>query len=119
MSTENVKSFYSQNSQARYEATLVGIKTEQVLWTLADDQGCVVLESDQERCLLLWHDEAIAQSWATGEYSDCKALKIELADFHEKWVPGMSDDGFDVAIAPSLAGEGIVVSPEEFADDLA
>lgn len=119
MSTETVKAFYSQNSQARYEATIAGIKANNTLWTLADDQGCVVLESDQERCLLIWHDQDVAQSWATGEYADCKALQISLADFHEKWVPGMTNDGFDVAVAPSLAGEGIVVSPEEFGDDLA
>ncbi|MFI3245815.1 MAG: DUF2750 domain-containing protein [Ferrimonas sp.] len=117
--TLDTKAFYSQNSQARYEATLEGIQESQVLWTLADEQGCVVLESSQERCILIWHDEALAQSWATGEYSECRALAISLEDFINKWVPGMSNDGFDLAVAPSLAGEGIVLSPEEFADDLA
>ncbi|QIZ76968.1 DUF2750 domain-containing protein [Ferrimonas lipolytica] len=119
MSTDTVKTFYSQNSQQRFDATVDGAKANQALWTLADDEGCVVLESDQERCLLMWHEEEFAQSWATGEYSSCKALKIEMNDFLEKWVPGMTNDGFDLAIAPSLAGEGIVLSPEEFADDLA
>ncbi|SHH26005.1 DUF2750 domain-containing protein [Ferrimonas marina] len=118
MNTEQLNDFYSQNSQQRYDTTIAAIKEQQQLWTLADDQGCVVLDTGKEQCLVMWHDEALAKNWASGEFERCEALAISLEDFMAKWVPGMSEDGFDVAIAPSLAGEGIVLSPQELATDL-
>ncbi len=120
MSTENIKRFYSQNSEQRYDVVIAEAKAQGKLWTLADDQGCVIVESGKdEQCLVVWHDEAIAADWAQNDFEGCRPLAISLEDFIAKWAPGMTQDGFEVAVAPSLAGEGIVVAPQELADDLA
>jgi len=118
MSDDQIKAFYSQNSQQRYDQTVAEAKAKETLWTLADDNGCVVLDSGSEKCLVVWHDELIATDWAKSDFADCKAIAITLSDFIEKWAPGMTEDGFDVAVAPSLAGEGIVLAAQELADEL-
>ncbi|WP_035386905.1 DUF2750 domain-containing protein [Ferrimonas senticii] len=115
----NPQSFLSQGSQARYDATVEGAKANNALWTLADDNGCVILSNDTEQCLVVWHDEAIAKAWATDEFANTTPLKIELDAFIEKWVPGMTNDGFELIVGPDIEGEGIVVAPEEFAEELA
>ncbi|GAA4886627.1 DUF2750 domain-containing protein [Ferrimonas pelagia] len=118
MSADQIKAFYSQNSQERYDVVVEAAKANQKLWTLADDNGCVVLDSGTEQCLVVWHDEAIAADWGKGDFDGCKTVAISLSDFIEKWAPGMTDDGFDIAVAPSLAGEGIVLAAQELADEL-
>lgn len=119
LSKEAVNAFYSLNSQGRYDHLVEQVKASGVLWTLADDQGCIIIDTGSEQCLLLWHHEDLAKTWITGDYDNCQPMAIKREDFIEKWAPGMTKDGFEVGVAVSLAGEGIVVSAEELAAELA
>ncbi|TKB53968.1 DUF2750 domain-containing protein [Ferrimonas aestuarii] len=116
---EQIDGFYRQTSQQRFAEFIEQVKQNQKLWTLANEQGCVLVDTGEEQCLVLWHDEALAQSWAVEDYQGCKAMAISLGDFLEKWAPGMTKDGFDIAVVPTRGGEGDVMSAEELANELA
>ncbi|MBY5921119.1 DUF2750 domain-containing protein [Ferrimonas balearica] len=119
LTQEQINAFYSLDSQGRYDHLVEAAKANQALYTLADDQGCVLINTGKEQCLLLWHHPILVENWIKDDYANCHAMTINLADFVEKWAPGMTKDGFEVGVAPSLAGEAIVVSAEELAADLA
>lgn len=78
----------------------------------------MIVDSGQERCLPIWPSEAFAAAWATAEHAACTPMAIELALFLDKWVPGMTQDGFHLAIAPSMAAESLVETAEQFAANL-
>jgi hypothetical protein len=114
-STDPIQAFYRSTSQARYDATVKQIRQTATLWTLSDEQGCVIVDSGKERCLPIWPTQETAAAWATAEHASCQPMAVELSAFMDKWVTGMSQDGFDLAIAPSMAAECLVETPEQFA----
>ncbi|MBY6186686.1 DUF2750 domain-containing protein [Marinobacter hydrocarbonoclasticus] len=118
LTQEQINAFYSLDSQGRYDHLVETAKASQAMYTLADDQGCVLINTGKEQCLLVWHNPKLVENWIKDDYANCHAMAIALPDFIEKWAPGMTQDGFEVGVAPSLAGEAIVVSAEELAADL-
>ncbi|CAG8999253.1 MAG: hypothetical protein CENE_01222 [Candidatus Celerinatantimonas neptuna] len=109
------ESFYQQSSEVRYQLTLAAIRRTNQLWTLKDDQGCIMVSSDEEQCLPIWPDEATATAWATEEHAHCEPFSIDLAAFLSRWVSGMTEDGYYLAIGPSMQAESLVESPSDLA----
>ncbi|WP_340680237.1 DUF2750 domain-containing protein [Paraglaciecola sp.] len=93
------------------------VKHQQV-WILTDNDGCVMLNTDDEDCAPVWPSEAFAQAWATGEWADCKAVAIDLKTWRTRWTYGLEGDNVDIAVFPSDDEEGLVVSAQEFDAEL-
>ncbi|ETI61589.1 DUF2750 domain-containing protein [Marinomonas profundimaris] len=110
--------FYRLPSSERYDHVLKLIKKEQSIWTLADAEGCLIIDLGSDKVLPIWPAEALALGWGEKDYEGFSALEINAADWSEKWLPGMQKDNFSVGVAPNLAGECIVSSAEEHAVDL-
>ncbi|MBB1269793.1 DUF2750 domain-containing protein [Shewanella sp. SR44-3] len=104
--------------EARYDFLVEQIKTEKHLWTLQDQDGCVMLTTDDEDCIPMWSSEEAASLWAVDEWSDCEPLAIPLDEFQERWVPGMGDDDLFVAVFPVQDDLGVVIPPFEFNERL-
>lgn len=115
---DKISSFYQQSSEVRYQLTLSAIRREHKIWTLKDEQGCVMVASDEEQCLPIWPDQETAQAWATDEHADCESFAIELTTFLERWVPGMTADHYFIAVGPSMRAESLVEHPEDFAESI-
>ena len=110
--------FYRLTSSERYNQVLKLIKKEQSIWTLADAEGCLIIDLGSDKVLPIWPTEALASDWGNKDHEGFKGLEISTTDWSEKWLPGMQGDGFSVGVAPNLAGECIVSSAEEHAIDL-
>lgn len=111
-------SFYRLPSNERYDHMLKLIKQKSDIWTLADAEGCLIIDLGSDKVLPIWPVEAFAKAWGEKDYLGFEALKISATDWTEKWLPGMQKDGYAVGVAPNLAGECIVSSAEEHAADL-
>ncbi|WP_176819204.1 DUF2750 domain-containing protein [Ferrimonas sediminum] len=118
LTQEQIDNFYRQTSKERFAQFLEQVAEHKTLWTLANEQGCVLVDTGEEQCLLLWPHQDLAESWATEEYAGCQPMGIPLDDFLDKWVPGLANDGYDVALVPTRAGEGEVMSAKELAVEL-
>lgn len=67
--------------EARYDYLVEQVKEHKVLWTLQDQDGCVMLTTEEEDCIPMWPTEEAAESWAVDEWSDCQTLAIPLMNF--------------------------------------
>jgi hypothetical protein len=84
------------------------------VWILTDQDGCVMLNTEDEDCTPVWPSETFAQAWATGDWSACEAKAIDLKTWHSRWTRGLEDDDIAVAVFPSENEEGLVISAQEF-----
>lgn len=86
------------------------------LWILCDDEGFVMMQSDQERCVPVWPEAALAEAWATGDWADCAPFAVDVGTWHERWTRGLTDDGIQVALFPAEDDDVVVLTPDAFAE---
>lgn len=110
--------FFRLTSAERYDKLTQHLKQNRSIWTLTDEQGCLIINLGQDKILPIWLNEIQAKNWATSEYAGFNALEISATDWREKWLPGMSNDSFSVGAAPNMAGESIVASANEHLADI-
>lgn len=111
--------FFLLNSAERYNRLVSRIRQDQTVWTLADEQGCLIIDLGSDRVLPIWPTQEHAERWAESEYEGFTGLPIKAQDWQEKWLVGMQEDGYSVGAAPNLAGECIVASAQEHGADIA
>ncbi|MCE9685353.1 MULTISPECIES: DUF2750 domain-containing protein [Shewanella] len=99
--------------EARYDYMVEQIKADKTLWTLQDQDGCVMLTTEEEDCIPMWPNEESAALWAVDEWKDCQPLAIPLNEWQERWVSGMEDDDLFVAVFPVQDDLGVVIPPYE------
>lgn len=102
------------DAEQRYESFIEDIAGKDALWVLSDGESFAMINSDGEDCLPLWSDEASAQSWSTEP--ELKARAVPLAEWYERWVPGLTADNVEVAVNPGESGDAVVLSATELAD---
>ena len=111
--------FAGMTPEGRYDFLVEQVKEHKELWVLQDNDGCVMLTTDDEDCIPVWPSEETASLWAEDDWQDCRPLSISLAEWLERWVPGMEDDELYVAVFPMLEDLGVVIPPHELEQRLA
>ena len=103
----------------RYDYFLRKITDWEQIWSLHSDEGWIELASeDGDVCLPLWPHPDFAQHWATDEWSDCRPKSVSLDVWLERWTAGLKSDDTMLVIFPVSEGAGIVISPEDLANDI-
>lgn len=97
----------------RFQYLLKECVANQEIWILTDEDGCVMLNTEEEDCVPVWPNKEFAEAWATGEWAACKAEGISLSKWHSKWTRGLEDDELAIVIFPNDNEEGLVVFPDE------
>ncbi|MBB1318653.1 DUF2750 domain-containing protein [Shewanella sp. SR43-4] len=111
--TKTVSELMNLTPEGRYDYMVDQIKAEKIIWTLQDQDGCVMLTTEDEDCIPMWPSEETAALWAVDEWKDCEPLAIPLDEFQERWVSGMEDDDLFIAVFPVQEDLGVVVPPFE------
>lgn len=114
----SIQQVMQMSPDKRYTYLLEQAKVGQQLWILTDEHGSVMLNSEDEDCVPVWPDKALAEYWATEDWVDCKAKAISLSDWLDRWTPGLIDDDLYVVVCPNPAEDGLVVDPDMFDEDL-
>lgn len=113
MTTPDLETIQKYNAEQLYSHFVSEAATHKQIWILTDEYGSVMLNTDDEDCVPVWPSKALAEAWATGEWSECKAEAISLKKWHSRWTAGLEEDGFAVVICPIEEQDGLVVYPEE------
>jgi len=89
------------------------VRERQQIWILTDEHGAVMLTTEDEDCIPVWPNQALAQSWATGDWQGFEPKAISLADWRKKWTTGLEDDEIAIAVLPMSEDDGLILDPAE------
>ena len=117
-SDEQIKAYDQLSVEDRYADFIDNMVQGNAVWSLSSDTGWAIISDGDDEFLPVWPRAELAATWATDGYADCTPKAIELSDWLEKWLPGMSKDELQVAVCPDTLGEGIVISAEELLSDI-
>ncbi|NQZ31134.1 MAG: DUF2750 domain-containing protein [Oceanospirillaceae bacterium] len=92
------------------------VATKEV-WILTDEEGCVMLNTEEEECVPVWPSFDSAQAWATGDWKHCEAEAVPLKTWQLRWSEGLEQDGFYVVVFPLEEQEGSVIHPQDLDGD--
>ena len=104
--------------EQRFAYLLKETITNDELWILTDEHGCVMLNTADEDCVPVWPNKEFAQSWATGEWAACQPVSVDLDTWFSRWIPGLIDDELAIVAFPNNNDEGQVLFPDEFEYEL-
>lgn len=104
----------SYNSERRTQAFSDIVKQAQQIWILNDNDGAVMLVTEDEDCIPVWPSEEAALLWRTAEWEHCEAIAISLEVWLARWTKGMQEDEVSVVVFPVPGEDGLVVFPDEF-----
>jgi hypothetical protein len=118
ISSEQLNTIEKYDEEKRLNYLLQQVVSNKEIWILADDHGCVMLNTEDEDCVPVWPNEEFAQRWATDEWQECKAEAISLNKWYSRWSTGLVDDELALVTFPNQDNQGLVLFPEEFEEAL-
>lgn len=87
------------------------------VWSIGDDDGWALSADESGRKLVpVWPASAFAEACCVAEWVGYAPKAIKMHNWIDKWIPGMTTDSRYVAVFPTPADRGVVVTPEELAD---
>lgn len=117
MNADQHQAVLAMNADKRCDYFLTQIEQQQKVWTIVDDQGVMLLVSDDEDCIPVWPAEEFVQEWINGDWAHCQAHSISMDEWQQKWLPGLEEDEIEVAVFPLSHDGGLVMSPWELSHD--
>ena len=112
--SEQLNTIEKYDDEQRLSYLLQQVISNQEIWILADEHGCVMLNTEDEDCVPVWPNEEFAQRWATDEWQHCQAEAISLNKWYSRWSTGLADDELALVTFPNQDNQGLVLLPEEF-----
>ncbi|KZN14038.1 DUF2750 domain-containing protein [Marinomonas sp. TW1] len=94
-------------------------KVTQQVWSLSNEEGFVMVETDDGDCVMVWPDAEFASQWAIDDWDDCEPVAVSLETFKTEWLPSLTADKITVAVFPNIEDEGKLSTAEELTTLLA
>lgn len=88
-------------------------KATQLVWSLSNEEGFVMVETDNGDCVMVWPDAEFASQWAIDDWDDCEPVSVSLETFKTEWLPSLTLDNVTVAVFPNIEDEGKISTAEE------
>ncbi len=119
MNPQQFESVTKLSGQKRYEHFIGKVGDWEEMWSLINEEGFVSINDDHGNiCMPFWPHEEYAKAMATKNWGECLAEKIKLADFLEKWLPRLEQEGLSIAVFPTANSKGVILSPSRLKQDL-
>ncbi len=106
------------DAEQRYDYFIQAVADLEKIWILVDEEGFVLVDADEERCIPVWPHAELAELWISGDWAQCQAQAIDIATWLDKWTAGLDGDELAIAVFPHAAEPGVVIGPEEFSETL-
>jgi len=115
MAENDLQQLDELSADQRFERFLATVTEAGAIVILCDEEGFVMVRSDDEECIPVWPDSESAQAWATDEWSGCEPMGIDLESWFERWTPGLTEDGINIVVHPMGENAVVVSTPGELA----
>ncbi|CAI3796618.1 MULTISPECIES: DUF2750 domain-containing protein [Rheinheimera] len=106
------------DAEQRYDYFIQAVADLEKIWILVDEEGFVLVDADEERCIPVWPHAELAELWINGDWAQCQAQAVDIATWLDKWTSGLDGDELAIAVFPHAAEPGVVIGPEEFSETL-
>jgi hypothetical protein len=106
------------DAEQRYDYFIQAVADLEKIWILVDEEGFVLVDADDERCIPVWPHAEVAELWINGDWAQCQAQAVDIATWLDKWTSGLDGDELAIAVFPHAQEPGVVIGPEEFAETL-
>jgi len=106
------------DAEQRYDYFVQAVADLEKIWILVDEEGFVLVDADEERCIPVWPHAEVAELWINGDWAQCQAQAVDIATWLDKWTSGLDGDELAIAVFPHAQEPGVVIGPEEFAETL-
>lgn len=97
----------------RLEYFVSTVKDSGTVWSLSNEEGFVMVETDEGDCVMVWPDADFAAQWAVDEWDDCEPVAVEMDTFQSMWLPSLEQDNITLAVFPNIDDEGKLTSAAE------
>ncbi|MCV2403349.1 DUF2750 domain-containing protein [Marinomonas sp. C2222] len=91
-------------------------KATNLVWSLSNEEGFVMVETDDGDCVMVWPDAEFASQWAIEDWEDCEPVSISLDTFKGEWLPSLKLDNITIAVFPNIEDEGKLSTAEELTE---
>ncbi|WP_419868700.1 DUF2750 domain-containing protein [Chryseobacterium sp. CT-SW4] len=115
---KKIENILKMNDDERYDYFIRKVADFEEIWGLSDDGWALLGDNNENRVLPLWPEKEFAELCAVDQWKDYKPELIELDNFLEKWIPGMTNDKTLVNIFSTPNAKGIVITPNDLLSDL-
>jgi hypothetical protein len=103
-------------AKERFAHFLKRVADWEAVWGLRDEAGWVAAtDSDDHSSFPLWPHPRYAAACANHEWAGNAPASIDVHEFVEEWLPAMASDNVFLAVFPTPALRGILVSAMELA----
>ncbi len=113
-----IENILKMSEKERYDYFIRKVADFEQIWGLNDEGWALLGDNDGNRILPLWPEKEFAELCAVDQWKDHKAEVIELDNFIEKWVPGMTNDKTLINVFLTPNTKGTVISPDDLNSDL-
>lgn len=118
LSMDECVQLLASSDDVRFDYFLKRIQTSDQVWSLSNDEGYVMVETDEGDCVMVWPDAEFAAQWAVDEWDDCEPVSISLDEFKSTWLPSLRADEIDVAVFPNIEDEGKLLTAKDLIEYL-
>lgn len=95
------------------------VKQSEMVWSLSNEEGFVMVETDEGDCVMVWPDAEFAAQWAVDDWDDCEPVSVPFTEFKSNWLPSLEADNIDVAVFPNIEDEGKLIKAKALSEALA
>ncbi len=115
---EKIKQILQMDDAQRAAYFINEAVSQNSLWILTDEHGCVMLNTEDEDCVPVWPNEEFAKAWATDEWQACQPEAISLNKWFSRWSTGLAEDELAIVVFPSQDEQGLVFYTDELEHEL-
>ena len=116
--TESISTITQLNDEQRVDYLLSAVVKNRKIWILTDNDGCMMLNTEDDDCIPIWPSKETAELWINKEWSGCKAEEVSLNKWFSRWTNGLLDDELAVVVFPDMNEQGVVLYSDELEVEL-
>ena len=117
--TRNRSKTLSLSAQERYQYFLDHIAEHPGVWSLSDDEGIAVSETeDGKSCFNVWPLDIFARRCAVGDWGGYSPEPIPTDSFIAEWLPDLAEAGIMISVFPAPEGNSVELSAIDLRNEL-
>jgi hypothetical protein len=108
-----IQNINALSNEDRFGYFIRRVSDFEVIWGLYLDGWAAAKSDDGVDVMPFWPEPEFAKICARGVWEEHEPQSILLADFLNKWLPGMEKDQMHIAVFPIEGHQGTIMEPSE------